>query len=81
MYILTYIYMLMYEMRTNKYIYIVLKEMYEGLKSYVQYNQNSENIKCDKLIKIRQFVESNFKRNMNALLIYQLFVFYVLAGF
>lgn len=57
----------MYEMRTNKYTYIIFKKMYEGLKSYVQYNQNSENKKCDKLIKIRQFVESNFKRNMNAL--------------
>lgn len=57
----------MYEMRTNKYTYIILKKMYEGLKSYVQYNQNSENKKCDKLIKIRQFVENNFKRNMNAL--------------
>lgn len=57
----------MYEMRTNKYTYIILKEIYEGLKPYVQYNQNSENIKCDKLIKIRRFLESNFKRNMNAL--------------
>lgn len=57
----------MYEMRTNKYTYIILKKMYEGLKSYVQYNQNSENKKCDKLINIRQFVESNFKRNKNAL--------------
>ena len=71
----------MYEMRTNKYTYIILKEIYEGLMSNVQYNQNSENIKCDKLIKIRQFVESNFKRNMNALFNISVICLLLLAGF